>query len=304
LNSLIADNRAMSQATHEGISRRSVAECTSAQVADAFTKSFEGYVMPVHVTAQAYERRFRPEHVDPFASYVYFRETSPVAVVLLARRGWTSRIAAMAVAPEARWRGLGKLIMQDTIDEAVERGDRSVLLEVFEHNTPAVKLYEGLGFRPVRRLVGYHHDPGGAASEVTDTLYELDPLDFARVVAREGDPGLPWMLAAETLSGTVAPARAFHLDHRAYALIGDPGANVIPVVAFVVPRAYRRNGWGTRLMQALTARYPDKAWSIPQLVPEELAPTFFRRCGWTLMDTNQLEMVLDLTRASEHNPDG
>jgi ribosomal protein S18 acetylase RimI-like enzyme len=294
----------MSQSKSEGISRRPVAECTAAQVADTLTKSFEGYVMPVNVTAQGYERRFRPEHVDPFASYVYFRETRPVAVVLVARRGWTSRIAAMAVSPEARGRGLGKLIMQDAIDEAVERGDRSVLLEVFEHNTPAVKLYEGLGFKPVRRLVGYHHGPGEAAPEVTDTLYELDPLDFARVVAREGDPGLPWMLAAETLSGAVSPVHAFHLDHRAYALIGDPEANVIPLVAFVVPRAHRRNGWGTRLMQALTSRFPDKAWSIPQLVPEDLAPTFFGRCGWTLMDTNQLEMVLDLTRRAEHSPDG
>ena len=41
----------------------------------------------------------------------------------------------------------------DVIDEAVERGDQSVLLEVFEHNTPAINLYEGLGFEPLRRLV-------------------------------------------------------------------------------------------------------------------------------------------------------
>jgi ribosomal protein S18 acetylase RimI-like enzyme len=294
----------MSQETNEGISRRPVAECTAAQVADVLTKSFEGYVMPVKVTAQGYERRFRPEHVDPFSSYMYLQETRPVAVVLVARRGWTSRIAAMAVAPEARGRGLGKLIMQDAINEALERDDRSVLLEVFEHNPPAVKLYEGLGFGPVRRLVGYHHDPGGTAPEATDILDELDPLDFARVVASEGEPGLPWMLAAETLSGTVPPARAFHLDHHAYALVGDPEANVIPLTAFVVPRAHRRNGWGTRLMQALFATYPDKAWSIPQIVPEELAPTFFARCGWTLMDTNQLEMVLDVSWRFEGDAHG
>src|SRR5215218_1874712 len=209
----------MSREINEGISRRPVAECIAAQVADALTKSFEGYVMPVHVTAHGYERRFRPEHVDPFASYVYFREARPVAAVLVARRGWTSRIAAMAVAPEARGRGLGKLIMQDAINEAVERGDGYVLLEVFEHNDPAMKLYEGLGFSPLRSLVGYHHDPVGASYAVTDTLDELDPLDFARVVAREGEPNLPWMLAAETLSGATPPARALHLDHRAYALI-------------------------------------------------------------------------------------
>jgi ribosomal protein S18 acetylase RimI-like enzyme len=288
----------------DNISERPVAECTAAQVADALTKAFEGYVMPVNVSARGYEQRFRPEHVDPFASYVYFRESRPAAVVLVARRGWTSRIAAMAVAPEARGKGLGRRIMQTAIDEAVARRDRSVLLEVFEHNTPAVNLYRRLGFEPLRRLVGYHRDSGGVASDAADTLSELDPLDFARVVAREGDPGLPWMLVAETLSGAVSPARAFHLDHRAYALIGDPDANVISVTALVVPRADRRNGWGTRLVQALSARYPDKTWSIPQIVPEGLAPEFFARCGWKLLDTNQLEMILNLSQKAKDDADG
>jgi ribosomal protein S18 acetylase RimI-like enzyme len=294
----------MSHANIDDISKRPVAACTAAQVADALTRSFEGYVVPVNISAGAYERRFRPENVDPFASYAYFRGNRPVAVVLVARRGWTSRIAAMAVAPEARGKGLGKRIMQGVIGEALERGDRSVLLEVFEHNTPAVKLYEGLGFEPLRRLVGYHHGPGGAAPDGADTLAELDPLDLAHIVAREGEANLPWMLAAETLSGSVSPARAFHLDHRAYVLIGNPDADVISLSALVVPRANRRNGWGTSLMQALLATHPDKAWTIPQIVPEELAPEFFAWCGWELMDTNQLEMDLDLSPKSEDNEDG
>jgi ribosomal protein S18 acetylase RimI-like enzyme len=294
----------MSHLEIEGISNRPVAECTAAEVADALTRSFEGYVMPVNVSAQGYERRFRLENVDPFASYVYFRERRPVAVVLVARRGWTSRIAAMAVAPEARGRGVGGRIMQGVIGEAAARDDRSMLLEVFEHNTPAVSLYKELGFEPLRRLVGYHHDPVDVAPDTATILSELDPLDFARVVAHEGESGLPWMLAAETLSGTVSPARAFHLDHRAYALIGDPNANVISLSALVVPSTDRRNGWATRLMHALLATYPNKAWSIPQIVPEGLAPEFFARCGWKLMDTSQVEMVLDLSQRSEGGADG
>jgi hypothetical protein len=209
-------------------------------------------VMPVDVDAQGYERRFRPENVDPFASYVYFRETRAVAVILIARWGWTSRVAAMAVAPEARGRGAGEWIMQRAIRDAVARGARSMLLKVFEHNTPAVDLYKGLGFSPMRRLVGYHREPGGTAPGATDTLSELDPLDFARVV----------------------------------------------------PRADRRNGWGTRLMLALYAAYPERAWSIPQIVPEDLAPAFFARCGLELLDTDQLEMVLDLPRRSEGDTNG
>jgi len=296
-------NIGMAQVNVEDITRLPVAECTATLVADALTRSFEGYMMPVIVSAEGYERRFRPENVDPFASYVYFRRTRPVATVLIARRGWTSRIAAMAVAPEARGKGLGRRIMESVIAEAASRGDRFVLLEVFEHNTPAVELYKGLGFEPLRRLVGYHHDPGGAVSDAAGTVSELDPLEFARILAREGEPGLPWMLTAETLSGAVSPARAFHLDRRAHALIGDPGAAVIFLTALVVPRANRRRGWGTRLMQSLFATFPQRSWSIPQVVPEGLAPEFFARCGWELQKTNQLEMALDLSQKPEGHED-
>src|SRR5215218_1037238 len=96
----------------EGIYERSAAECTAAEVAAALTRAFEGYAMPVNVSAQGYEHRFRPENMDPFASYVYFWETRPVALILIARRGWTSRIAAMALAPEVPGSGVGKRLMQ------------------------------------------------------------------------------------------------------------------------------------------------------------------------------------------------
>jgi hypothetical protein len=47
-------------------------------------------------------------------------------------------------------------------------------------------------------------------------------------------------------------------------------------------------------MQALYAAFAEQSWSIPAIVPEELAPAFFTRCGWVLQDMSQLEMVLDL----------
>ena len=49
---------------------------------------------------------------------------------------------------------------------------------------------------------------------------------------------------------------------------------------------------------------PDRARSIPQIVPEEPAPAYFARCGWELQNTDQLEMVLDLAQKSEDGTDG
>jgi ribosomal protein S18 acetylase RimI-like enzyme len=282
----------------EGVSARAVSECTAAEVVAALTRSFEGYLSPVNMSARAYERRFRAEDLDPFASRMYLRDDSPVGVLLIARRGWTSRVAAMGVAPEVRGRGLGARAMCEAIRDAGLRGDRSVVLEVFEQNAPAFNLYSKLGFRARRRLVGYHRKPGKLVPEMSDALFELGPLELSRVVACEGEPDLPWMLAAETLSAATSPSRAYHLDHHAYALIADPEAETLTLSALIVPRADRGKDWGSRLLRALEATLPGRAWSIPAIVPEALADGFFARLGWNRQPLNQLEMALDLPRTS------
>lgn len=277
---------------------RPIAEHTSAEAAAALTRSFEGYLVPIKLTPQAFERRFRGEDLDPFASRVYYSgaSDSPAGVVLVARRGWTSRIAAMGLAPEARGQGLGRRLLSETVEEGRARGDRAVYLEVIEQNTPAVRLYTSFGFQTLRRLFGYRKErPENAARpETDDVLSELDPLEFSRIAAREGDSDLPWMLAAETLAAASLPARAVHLEDRAFALIADPAAEALQILALVVPRAERRQGLGGRLVRALEASFPGRALAVSAIVPEDLAPDFFPKLGWERTKLNQFEMRLDL----------
>ena len=279
---------------HGALVARPVAECTAAEVAAALTRCFEGYLTgPVVMDARAYENRFRAENLDPFASRVYLEGDSPAAVLLVARRGWTSRVAAMAVAPGWRGRGLGWRVMEEETRNAAARNDRAVVLEVFEQNAPALHLYEKLGFRATRRLFGYRRKPDERSVKTPDKLSETDPLEVARVVAREGGPDLPWMLCAETLAGITPPARAYHLQGRAYALVADTEAETLMPRALIVPRAYRHQGWGTRLLQALYAQFPDRAWIIPEVIPEDMGGAFLLKLGWERQPLNQLEMRLE-----------
>lgn len=274
---------------------RPVAEVTAAHAAAAMEHCFQGYVVPVRTTAESWERRFRSEHLDPFASRIYQRDEADVAVLFICRRGWTSRVGGMAVAPDTRGGGLGRRVMRDAIAEARARGDRTLLLEVIEQNTPAVKLYESLGFQRTRRLVGYRAAPGeGEGEGPADALREVDPLELARVAHVEGEPELPWQLAAETLSAATAPARAFALRAHAYAMVANPQAETLTLSALVVPRAHRRQGWGTRMLRALAAAFPEKPWQAVAIVPEALAPGFFARAGWTRQEISQFEMRLEL----------
>lgn len=277
----------------EDVIARPLPEFTVAQAAAAMQHCFEGYIVPMRLTPQSWERWFRGDHLDPFASRIYERDGQPVAVLFICRRGWTSRVGGMAVAADARGHGLGRRVMRDAIDQARARGERALVLEVFEQNTPAVELYRSLGFRTGRRLVGYRWEPvtlEGPAGE----LREIDPLELARIAGREGEPGLPWMLAAETLSAATAPARAYALEDRAFALIANPDVETLTLSALVVPRAHRRQGWGTRMLRALAAAFPGKPMQAVAIVPEDLAPEFFARAGWERQALNQFEMRLEL----------
>jgi ribosomal protein S18 acetylase RimI-like enzyme len=186
------------------LTSRTVAECTSEEVTAAVVHCFQGYLVPMRLNAERYEARSRAENLDPFASKVYSAGQSPAAVAMIARRGWTSRLAAMAVAPDFRGRGVGKHVMKIGLKEATVRKDRAMILEVFEQNPAAVSLYTGLGFRPIRRLVGYDFKPQGADLGGSDSerLHEIDPLIVARLIATDGEPDLPWMLMPETLAAS------------------------------------------------------------------------------------------------------
>ncbi|QJX48456.1 GNAT family N-acetyltransferase [Hymenobacter taeanensis] len=264
-------------------------EFTSAEVAAAMTRSFQHYFVPMVFDAAAFERRFRGEHLDPAASRLWFQGDELVGVVFIARRGWQSRVAAMGLVPEYRSQGLGKIMLGTALKEAQQRGDQSMLLEVFTENVPAIRLYERLGFRRTRRLLGFRQE-AGAAPNTGEMLTEMDPLELARVVIRETEEPLPWMSSGETLLSITKPTKAFRLQEQAYALI-RPDANGQFVQMLLVPRAYRRQGWGTRLVRALEARFPDYPTIVPCLVPEGPGTDFMRACGWAQTDLALYEMV-------------
>ncbi|HEX6372031.1 MAG TPA: GNAT family N-acetyltransferase [Longimicrobium sp.] len=272
---------------------RPLAEVTVAQAAAAMQHCFEGYIIPFRTTPESWTRHFRGEHLDPFSSYIYERDGQTAAVLFICRRGWTSRVGGMGVAADFRGQGLGRRVMRDAVQGARARGDHALLLEVFEQNTPALQLYTSLGFQAGRRLVGYRWEPVPLDGPA-DALREMDALELARIVQREGEPDLPWMLVGETFAAAITPTRAFALQDRAFALIGNPDAETLLLAALVVPRAHRRQGWGTRMLRALAAAFPGKPMQAVIVVPEDLAPEFFARSGWERQALNQLEMRLDL----------
>jgi ribosomal-protein-alanine N-acetyltransferase len=64
----------------------------------------------------------------------------------------------VAVAVDARRRGIGRALMDDLLAYAREHGAVRILLEVRASNAPALALYESLGFERFNVRAGYYAD--------------------------------------------------------------------------------------------------------------------------------------------------
>lgn len=178
-------------------------------LADLLTRGFEGYFVPIHMDVSALLGMIRRDSVDLTSSRVLLADGAPAALALIARRGRVSRLAAMGVVPAWRGRGAGSFTMELLIEEARQRGECKMYLEVIDRNDSAIHLYEKYGFRKMRRLSGFITSlPMGTS----DNLIETEIPHVADLVVHQGYPELPWQLAGETLALFATPSRAFQLD--------------------------------------------------------------------------------------------
>lgn len=68
-------------------------------------------------------------------------------------------VVSIAVLPDYRRKGIGRKLMLESMDRLkIHYGVEEVYLEVRISNTPAIRLYEGLGFKKIKVLKHYYLD--------------------------------------------------------------------------------------------------------------------------------------------------
>ena len=76
-------------------------------LADLMTRSFEGYIVPVHITDAILHTMIRRDGIDLTASRILTNGDEHIGVAFIARRGWTCRLAAFGITSNARSSGVG-----------------------------------------------------------------------------------------------------------------------------------------------------------------------------------------------------
>lgn len=80
------------------------------------------------------------------------------ALVFFRRDSRRARLYSLAVAPPARGRGVGALLLSDAEDCARQRGCRQIGLEVRADNSAAISLYQRAGYQELSSRANYYED--------------------------------------------------------------------------------------------------------------------------------------------------
>ena len=271
-------------------STRTLADCSQTTAVDALNRGFGGYMVPFVLTPAQFESRFRGENLDPYASWIEFSNDDAVAIVLVARRGWVSRVAALGVAPEMRKTGIGSAMIERAIAQASDRADARLTLEVIEGNESAIKLYQRAGFVKARRLHGFSMDAGPrVAGSTMPPLIEIDPALGARRAGMFRDEDLPWQLQLPTLAAMVRPTRCFTNDLSSVVGWFDSSETKVRLRALALhPRMASKDA--IQFTAAMCEMFANRTIVAPPIFPDDFREAFFSVAGWKMGDIAQFEM--------------
>lgn len=255
--------------------------------------SFENYLVPIHFNLTQFLAMLRKDGVDLSASRVLLIDGDPSGIALIARRGWTSRLAAMGVVIEARGKKAGSWFMEKLIIESRARNDREMVLEVIEQNDAAVRLYQKYEFQAIRRLIGFSGASNSSApAHRANVLQEIDLREMGRLILQHGLPDLPWQLSGETIASLNPPARAYK-HGPAYIAISDPSLESVVIWSLLVESEARGHRLAGEMLKDVTAIHPEKNWHVPAILPEELG-FVYEGAGFQRDELSQWQMRLKL----------
>ncbi|CAA0167699.1 GNAT family N-acetyltransferase [Klebsiella oxytoca] len=265
----------------------SATQFSVAQLTTILSDCFEDYLVPITLSVEVFVQRFSAEGLSLLDSCVWLDGDVPAAMAVVARRGDEARLAAFAMRPAYRGKGVGRRLMGALLDALREQGVRRMWLEVIRDNHAAVALYHSLGFEVRHGLCGYLS--AQTASEESSVLQEYDVLALTRRAGAELNGQLPWLM--DPLTFSTLPCRALSLHQQAFAVLATLSSR--PQLQFLwVEPAARGRGLGREMLMALARQFPGLGTSVT--IPERFTP-LFQTAGYTPGVLKQYEMSATLS---------
>ena len=149
-------------------------------IIDCFLKAFENYFVKMPTDPVYYEKRWEAANVQYSQSYGMFDEEKLVGFIINAIGIRNGKIMAFntgtGVIPAYRGKHIINSIYQYAIPKLKKIGVNTCSLEVITDNTIAIKVYERIGFKKIKK---YHCYSGELALPYSVNDFELKKVDVS-----------------------------------------------------------------------------------------------------------------------------
>ncbi|HCA08150.1 GNAT family N-acetyltransferase [Chryseobacterium sp.] len=234
---------------------RSLENTTTEELLSVFNTSFSDYIVPFHLSLEQLELKITADKIDKHLSVGVFESGKPVAFMLHAEKEEGGKYigynAGTGVIKEFRGQGLVRKMYDHIIPVFQDRKVDVMTLEVIEGNDPAIRAYENLGFKIVRKLLCFNGIINHKEKHPEILIKEIEPLQW-EVIRSFWDIEPSWQSSIPVLDGILQDCTllgAFKDDQLAGYAIYNPAVRKIYQIA--VDKNYRNQGIGTQLFRAI-----------------------------------------------------
>lgn len=135
---------------------RSIAHVNLQTMTKLWNDSFEGYTVPIELTEEQLQHRIESLNLSSKSSFIAEVNNENAGIVLYGEEMFkgkkTAWIGGMGVIKPLRQHGVGKAMVEKTIEMARNDGIEQLHLEVIQGNVKAQKLYAQTGFEQVSEV--------------------------------------------------------------------------------------------------------------------------------------------------------
>lgn len=171
--------------------------CTLVDVITIWNEGFSNYFIPVQADLNGFLKRLANEDLQASSSFVAEEDGQLQGILLNGfhenngeLRAWNG---GTAVHPNARRKGVGRLLLQTSLEEYKARGVKRASLEAIKENTGAILLYEELGYKIKDELIFFK---GNVEKESSIDVEFTRPELLPQLTIYNGD--VPWQCRVES----------------------------------------------------------------------------------------------------------
>ncbi|MEI3790385.1 MULTISPECIES: GNAT family N-acetyltransferase [unclassified Chryseobacterium] len=277
---------------------RNLKNMTTDELLSVFNKSFSDYIVPFHLSLEQLELKIIADKIDMNLSVGTFESGRLVGFILNAEKKENGKHIAYnggtGIIPEYRGQGLVRKMYDYIIPTLKEIKTDVLTLEVIEGNNSAIRAYENLGFKIVRKLLCFNGIINLEEKDINISIKEIENLQWENLQSF-WDIQPSWQSSIKVLENirqSCTILGAYKDEQLKGYVIYNPAVKKVYQIA--VDQYSRRQGIGTKLLSTIEKMNGGQAISVNNVDDTSANTSAFLHAAGLKNWVSQFEMKRDI----------